>query len=249
LTSPAGLPARGDSQVSSTISPPNQPDGLRVAVGSLAVRSARPSGGLLSDSEPASPAVGDSPAAVNRAWDGRSPTEPTPQEGKAVEPTALTGREKEPDALVVIRGPGGFPLLGAVAMGHRRRNPAIDVGDFTTPPVIGESDPETGDGLAAQDILANSDIPENEGGDSIQSRTRSVRHWGGVPISVFSGLGVATVFTLNAVFSQPIAGFDYLTSRLDRNSGPRSGRKDRHRKPADRPRFWGGPTPAASCGR
>jgi hypothetical protein len=41
--------------------------------------------------------------------------------------------------------------------------------------------------------------------------------WGGLPVSVFSGLGVATVWTLNAVLSQPIAGYDYLTARLYRS--------------------------------
>ena len=44
-----------------------------------------------------------------------------------------------------------------------------------------------------------------------------LRAWGRLPVSVFSGLGVATVWTLNAVLSQPIAGYDYLTSRLYRS--------------------------------
>jgi len=43
------------------------------------------------------------------------------------------------------------------------------------------------------------------------------RAWGRLPVSVFSGLGVATVWTLNAVLSQPIAGYDYLTARLYRS--------------------------------
>ncbi|MGZ3302001.1 MAG: hypothetical protein ACXWO3_14220, partial [Isosphaeraceae bacterium] len=44
-----------------------------------------------------------------------------------------------------------------------------------------------------------------------------LRAWGGFPMSVFSDLGAATVWTLNAVLSQPIAGYDYLTSRLYRS--------------------------------
>jgi len=44
-----------------------------------------------------------------------------------------------------------------------------------------------------------------------------LRAWGGFPVSVFSGLGVAIVLTLNAVLSQPIAGYDYLTARLYRS--------------------------------
>jgi hypothetical protein len=90
-----------------------------------------------------------------------------------------------------------------------------------------------GDGypqVAAQELLANPDTPATEGGVTAQSPTHRVRPWGRLPVSVFSGLGVATVFTLNAVLSQPMAGFDYLTSRLDADGEPRSNRRERLRK-------------------
>ena len=72
---------RGDSQAAPT-SPPNERDGVRVAVGSPAMRSARPSGGLLSDGDPAPPAARDFNAAVNKEWDERSLTGPTPRQRK-----------------------------------------------------------------------------------------------------------------------------------------------------------------------
>ena len=50
-----------------------------------------------------------------------------------------------------------------------------------------------------------------------QEQALRVRSWGGFPLSAFSGLGVATVLTLNAVLSQPIAGYDFLTACLYRS--------------------------------
>ena len=55
------------------------------------------------------------------------------------------------------------------------------------------------------------------GKSSPRIRHSALRAWGGFPVSVFSGLGVATVLTLNAVLSQPIAGYDYLTAKLYRS--------------------------------
>jgi len=238
LTFSTGLgvvPSSGDSAQVTATSPPNQGDGLRLSAGSPAMRSARPSGGLLSDGDPAPPATRDFNAAVNKEWDERSPSGPSARDGKDVEPTALSGREQEPDALVVTRGPGGFPLLGAVAIGHRRRNPATDVGDFATPPAMAEWDPRVATGLAGKGLLASSDIPATDEGDTAQSQILPDRRWKGFQVSVFSGLGLATVFTLNAVLSQPIAGFDYLTSRLDTDNRPRSYRKGGLRKPGAAP--------------
>ena len=112
-TGPATQPSSGVSQATPT-SPSNESGGLLVAVGSPATRSARPSGGLLSDGDPAPPAASDFHAVVNKAWDERSPTGPSASQGKDAESTTRSGRENEPEALVVIHGPGGFRLLGAV---------------------------------------------------------------------------------------------------------------------------------------
>ena len=64
----ATLPTNAGSQASSP-SPVNGQSGLLVAVGSPATRSARPSGGLLSDGDPTPPAARDFSAAVNKEWD------------------------------------------------------------------------------------------------------------------------------------------------------------------------------------
>jgi len=194
------------------------------------MRSARPSGSLLSDRDLAPPVASDFHAAVNKEWDERSLAGLSPRQANDVEPVARSRGEKEPDALVVIHGPGGFPLLGAVAIGHRRRNPATDVGDVAAPPALRDGDPQVVARLAALELPANPHIPMTEEGATAQSRALRVRPWGGFPVSFFSGLGLATIFTLNAVLSQPLAGFDFLSSRLDAGAGLRSNRRERLRK-------------------
>jgi hypothetical protein len=238
--SPGGGPSGGDSQAAAT-APPNQGSSLRVAVGSPAMRSARPSEGLLADGDPAPAVASDFNAVVNKEWDERSLTGPTsrPADDPDPGPAPRSQRDQEPDALVVIQGPGGFPLLGAVAIGHHRwRSPAGagDAGDFAIPAGTGGEDRPDAVGLAAQGLLARADNPVAEGDPTAQSPIPGVRpsdgaptvrkgSWRGFPLSVFSALGVATVFTLNAVLSQPIAGFDYLTARLDAGGGTPSGRR------------------------
>jgi hypothetical protein len=217
LTAPTNLAVQsstGNSQATAP-SPANDQAGTPVAVGSPAMRSARPAGGLLSDGNPAPPAARDFSAAVNKEWDEPSLTGAAPRVGSDIQPTALAEREKESDALVVTRGPGGFPLLGAVAIGHRPRNSALDLGDFSPIRASRNVDPKVAVGVVAQDFVVTSDIAANEPGDQATSQALSGRGWAKYSVSVFSGLGLATVFTLNAVFSQPIAGFDYLTSRME----------------------------------
>ncbi len=172
-TGPGAQPSNGVSQATPT-SPPNESGGLLVAVGSPAMRSARPSGGLLSDGDPAPPAASDFNAVVNKEWDERSPTGPTAGQGKDAESTIRSGRENEPEALVVIHGPGGFRLRGAVALGHRRRNPATVVGAFASPPALCDRNSEH----AARGLLANADGPVTRGCVTDRSRTPHGRPWG-----------------------------------------------------------------------
>jgi hypothetical protein len=227
----AGQPSSENSQAARPQeSPRAEPDALHVAVGSAAVRLARPTGGLLSDGEAAPPAARDFNASVNKEWDERSVAEPTPGQRTDIEPTALAGRESAPEALVVMPGPSGFPLVGAVAIGHRRSNPAGNLSDLTNPPAIADRSPEIAAGRAVDLALMNRDIPATRRDDDpAQSGIPAESDWAGIRVPVFSGLGLATVFTLNAVFSQPIGGFDYLTSRLDAISGAPTGRKSRLR--------------------
>jgi hypothetical protein len=222
---------------------------VRVAVGSPAMRSARPSEGLLADGDPAPAVASDFNAVVNKEWDERSLTGPTSRPADEAEPAQRSHREQGPDALVVIHGPGGFPLLGAVAIGRRWSHPArdVDVGDFATPADLGHGDRPDAVGLAGQGLLACGDGSLTAEVPAAQSRTLRGRpsdraptvreaSWRGFPVSVFSALGVATVFTLNAVLSQPIAGFDYLTARLDSGGGRRWNWRERLRRPIAVPR-------------
>jgi hypothetical protein len=129
------------------------------------------------------------------------------------EPLFGTDREKLPEGLIALRGPGGFPLLGADAVGNWRRMP-------TPPSTATES-------LAIErDDLVTDDLPADQGPLALESSVectdqaveagalpaRAARWvWGGFS----SGLTVVTLLTLNAVFSNPIAGYDVVPSRLD----------------------------------
>ena len=142
------------------------------------------------------------------------------------------GQVQDPDVLVAVNGPGGFPLLGAVAIGHRRRHPTTFAGDLATTPDRADGELR----VVASSAPAEPEIPLTEGDIAAQSPVFRDRRWSRWPISAVSaGLGLATVFTLNAVLSQPIAGFDFLTSRLDAEGGPDSRRKERPRGSASTP--------------
>jgi hypothetical protein len=231
------VPSSGDSQAAPAV-PPNQGGNPRVTVGAPALRSAKPSEGLSSDGDPAPAVAGDFHVVVNKEWDEPSLTGSAPRPADGAEPVPRSSREPEPDALVVIPGPGGFPLLGALALGHRRRAPATagELGDFPTTVDIGDGDRPDEGGLAAQGLLARSDNPIAAAEPAARSGDFHLRPWRGFPFSVFSALGLATVFTLNAVLSQPIAGFDYLTARLDARRGNSPNRKERLRRPSAAPR-------------
>jgi hypothetical protein len=217
------LPSSGNSPTTPT-SPPNAAGGMRVAVGSPATRSAAPSGGLLSEGDPAPPVASNFNAVVNKNWDHSSLTGPTARPADKVEPADSSGREREPDALVVIHGPGGFPLLGAVALGHRRGNSTAGMGDFAAPAALSYEDFQA----RARALPAVSEDPSTDAIVSIPSRAFHERRWGRISVPVFSGLGLATVFTLNAVLSPPMAGFDYLTSLLEAAPRTRPRRGDRN---------------------
>jgi len=228
-TGPLAVAPGGDPQAAESASV-SQGQGPLVGVGSAEVRSARPSGGLLSDGEPTPPAAREFSAAVNKEWDERSSNGPTPRDGNDVELTALSGRENDPEALVVIHGPGGFPLLGAVAIGHRRRAPAVEVGDFATPRTIDAADGLLAAQSGTNQFLAHLEVPVSETGEIAPILALNIRDTAEFRISVYSGLGLATVFTLNAVFSQPIAGFDYLPAHLDTDGRSRPDEKVGRRK-------------------
>ncbi len=219
-----GAVPSGVNSPTTPTSPPSPDGGMRVAVGSPATRSAGPSGGLLSDGDPAPPVASNFSAVVNKDWDESLLARQTARPADKVEPADSSGPEREPDALVVIHGPGGFPLLGAVALGHRRGNSTVDMGDVTAPPALSYEEFQA----AARALPAASDVPSTDATVSISPRAFHDRRWGRFSVPIFSGLGLATVFTLNAVLSPPMAGFDYLTGRLDATPRTRTRRRDRN---------------------
>jgi hypothetical protein len=79
-------------------------------------------------------------------------------------------------------------------------------------------------------MVARSDNLPAEASEPAFFEALSARDLAEYPVSVYSGLGLAMVITLNAVFSQPMAGFDYLPSRHDSDGRSHSDWKDRRRK-------------------
>jgi hypothetical protein len=210
---------------------------IRVGVGSLPTRSAEPSGGVMSDGDPPSAALYLS-SATDREGVDRFLTTPPVSPKDSIEPLARNRREEALDSLVVHRGPGGFPLLGAEAVGNWRRIPTVPLGDaepFTTE----RADLVAEDLPAGQNLLlAVGEISElaDQQVDAFALPTRTSGWvWG----TLSSGMSVVTLLTLNAVFSNPIAGYDVVPSRLDLETG-------RSRNPgADR----GGRKSNDTCGR
>jgi hypothetical protein len=199
-----------------------------VTVGSLAIRSAGASRGLLSNDEPAPFAVqGPGTSAPQEVAAGSLARPESEREGepRPGEP-AVAGRD--PEASVVVISTGGFPLMGATAVGYWRWR-------GTDPEAVPEwrgTDPEAVPEMTAPVLEARFEGVESTGDPDLDGRPAvllaegeviakeqavRLRAWGRLPVSVFSGLGVATVWTLNAVLSQPIAGYDYLTARLYRS--------------------------------
>src|SRR5262249_39040932 len=209
----AAIPARGEStSPGATGAPVIGPGESPVAVGLLTVRSAGPSGGALFSGDPAPPADHTSDMSTLEARSDR------PQAGtdleRSIEGGSMSGsgRAENPDALIVMNEPGGFPLLGAVATGHRHGRPGEDQDDLEALLSNEPVDPQLGDVAVAGEAGAT-DAGDARG--ELRELGLSAQTWSGFPLSVFSGFGLATVLTLNAVLSQPIAGYDYLRSRLE----------------------------------
>jgi hypothetical protein len=155
-------------------------------------------------------------------------------------------REDTPEAHLAIRGPGGFPLLAATAIGNWRRSPpgismaavadatpgeptettfdrvqtlALDRGAIqnqlpraATPPIVLAADDDTSD---MNDTVGDALYP---------------RRWEDTRVTLSFGLSMATFVTFNVILSDPVAGYDYLASRLDRDG------RDRYPKRRPTPR-------------
>ena len=211
LSSPQGVSAAAltaPGTVSATAS---------ATVGSLAIRSAGASRGLLSNDEPAPLAVqGPGTSAPQEVAAGSLARPESEREGepRPGEP-AVAGRD--PEASVVVISTGGFPLMGATAVGYWRwRGTAPEAVPEMTASAL-EARSEGVESTGDPDLDGRPAVLLAEGEVIAKEQAVRLRAWGGFPVSVFSGLGVAIVWTLNAVLSQPIAGYDYLTARLYRS--------------------------------
>jgi len=187
-----------------------------VTIGSLAIRSAGASKGLLSNDEPAPLAVQGSGTSTPQEVAAGSLARPESERGGEPRPGEPAVAGRDPEASVVV-STGGFPLMGATAVGYWRwRGTDPEAVPEKTGPAL-EARSEGVESIGDPDLVARPAVLLAEGEILAKERAFRLRTWSGFPVSVFSGLGVATVLTLNAVLSQPIAGYDYLTARFYRS--------------------------------
>ncbi len=191
---------------------------LEASAGSMDIRLAPLSSGVVATgneglaSSPV-PMTGEGPWPVaSAAAVSVSPprSEPGPGTQLALDAEAIPGWTEAagtlPERVVPAGDSGGFPLLGAVKLGVRGI---------------------TGRGLAPVDLaLADPADPMERStlSNPAESEVRRSRPGGqsGAPtISAFSSFGLATAWSLNALLSQPAAGFDCFKSYFDARSRER----------------------------
>jgi hypothetical protein len=214
----AALPAARDGDSATPTGPAaTSPLATNLPVGSLIVRPAGLSGGSLSEGDSATGLIAD-PETQSTLAQVRTAVTGINQSGtveRAIEEPARDDFAADGHAVVLIRGPGGFPLLGATPLGHGRTRSPISVDTpILTRPVEDGSREITAPTDRAESLASLSPI-SNEGEPGSPGHLLRIRNWGRLPVSLFSGLGIATVLTLNALLSQPMAGFDYLSTRFD----------------------------------
>jgi hypothetical protein len=200
--------SKGDAQAAPSPTPTGPSSDLRVAVGPLPTRSAGPLGGVMAvgDVTPASPR---SPLAVDAESGARTFRTDGSEQASAVARGTEASQEDAPDGLVAFRGPGGFPLLGPAAIGNWRVESPVP------PEILTDAAAPEGGAILAAETLEGQAAPENAGEPPDDAVAASLRSWEGFQVSLSSGLGMAAVLTLNTLFSDPVAGFDYLAVRLD----------------------------------
>jgi len=207
LAALAAAPAGREPDANPAV-PVTSTGGLTVAmtVGTPAMRTGRPSVEALS--------VGNSDRATERDLDAFAHENLSDQQlaSNANDQPKASDPGSGPDAgqFVAMNGPGGFALLGGMAMGHRRRYAAAsalgaDLAASATPI-------ETSRGIDSEGITASGTAVVTDEQDQIADGSVRTRLWDRLPKTLVSGLGLAIVFTVNAALSQPFAGFDYLAS-------------------------------------
>ena len=212
-----GLPSPQGVSAAALTAPVSVSATSSVTVGSLAIRSAGASRGLLSDDEPAPLAVQEASTSAPQEVAAGSLARAESEHGGELRPGEPAAAGRDPGASVVLISTGGFPLMGATAVGYwRERGPDHEAVSGITGPALEERS-NGAESIGDPDLVARPAELPAEGETIAEGQAFRLRTWGGLPVSVYSGLGVATVLTLNAVLSQPIAGYDYLTARLYRS--------------------------------
>ncbi len=212
-----GLPSPQVDAAAALTAPRSAVSTVTVTVGSLAIRSAGASLGLLTNDELAPLAAQGAGISSPQEVAAESMARTGSESGGEPRPSELAVPGRDPEARVVVVGTGGFPLMGATAVGYwRERGPAPEAFPGMTAPALEERS-EGVESTDDHDLQARPAVSLAEGEVIASDQASRLRTWRGFPVSVFSGLGVATVLTLNAVLSQPIAGYDYLTAKLYRS--------------------------------
>jgi hypothetical protein len=236
LSTLTAAPSRGDSSALSTPGPaPNDVTaGFRVSVGSMPTRSAQPAGGLMSEGEASSGVIPTDAVLDREPTDRLRAASVQDQRTESDSSNRPDGSEAD-GGLIALRGPGGFPLLGADAIGSWRGNSNARVASWGGERTQQSADSPEVDPTGSQEpLLASNGIfpaADRLAGTEADAETGARRSpdwlWG----TVSSGLGTVTLLTLNALFSNPIAGYDVLPSRLDTAAaggrGPVAARRNR----------------------
>jgi hypothetical protein len=191
-SAPAGQPAltaASTSAVAGAISGP----ALALAGGLLPTRAPGPLGGVLPSGDASQAAVRRLTVTVARQGAERLLAPFPGDPGIAAGPQVESDPEGDSRALVAIRGPGGFPLLGPTAIGNWRGAPRRVL--------------VAADAPVAADAATHAPEPETW---ELSRGTWSF------------GLTTAAFLTLNVILSDPVAGFDYLATCLDSDESDRA---------------------------
>jgi hypothetical protein len=171
--------------------------GLALTGASLPTRAAGPLGGVLSGGDPSEASLRRLTVTLSRAGDERLLQPFRGDSAVATGPQVEPGREDDPPALVAIRGPGGFPLLGTNALGNWRGSPRRVA-------------------VAADAIAAVNQAT------TMPAAAPAPETWGLSRGTLSFSLTAASLLTLNVVLSDPVAGFDYLATCLDSEDSDRA---------------------------
>jgi hypothetical protein len=221
-TAPLGQPAHAGAAPSATTGA-GAGAGPAVALAALPTRAAGLLGGVLASRDENRPALRQLSVTVNLEASERA-SQPFDRDLAAVDrPQAEPGPGDDARELEAIRGPRGFPLLGATAIGNWRRTARRAAATSAVELALAAMADEEIEALAAgQQAVAGATAPALAvaapdaliATDAATTMPR-LSLWGQTRVTLSFGLSMATFLTLNALLSDPVAGFDYLATCLD----------------------------------